>query len=546
MRSLSIRLFATLALALFASSGHAQQLINCATSTPCVNNGPTNTNTGDQLPTAGTKINANFQALPSELFNGSPLAVAHGGTGTTSPTVTQGSGITITGTWPNLTISATGGSTPPSPAYGTIYNNNGAYGSVLPGATGVYCLNWASLTAAPTLTTSCGGSGGAGFAAITTGTNTSATMTVGTGGTITYTGSGVNNASEIAGLVWPSLISGDCLTNNGTTLSWGACGSGGSSAFSSLTSGTNTTMAALCGTGCSIGVTGSGTNTATAAPLSGLSGLGTGVATFLATPTSANLFAAVTDETGSGSLVGATSPTLVTPALKGSSTGTTTFASLNASASNFTITFPAATGTLPYWVTTPVNGDCLQYSGTTGLVVPVACSSGAVSSVTAGASGSVSVSPTTGAVVVDLASQSAGTMCGNLTGSAGASTCGNTMASLQSALTAANALEVSATLASGATNNYSPTGYGTTTAILNLTPASGGSSLTGLAAGSATQQIFIINAEAAGGTDTITLTNQSSSSTAANRFLASGNLVIPPGGGVNCLYRASNSFWWCH
>ena len=47
----------------------------------------------------------------------------------------------------------------------------------------------------------------------------------------------------------------------------------------------------------------------------GISGLGTGVATFLATPTSANLAAAVTDETGSGSLVFATSPTLVTPAL---------------------------------------------------------------------------------------------------------------------------------------------------------------------------------------------------------------------------------------
>ena len=38
--------------------------------------------------------------------------------------------------------------------------------------------------------------------------------------------------------------------------------------------------------------------------------LGTGVATFLATPSSSNLLAAVTDETGTGSLVFATSPTL--------------------------------------------------------------------------------------------------------------------------------------------------------------------------------------------------------------------------------------------
>jgi hypothetical protein len=47
----------------------------------------------------------------------------------------------------------------------------------------------------------------------------------------------------------------------------------------------------------------------------GISGLGSGVATFLATPSSANLAAAVTGETGSGALVFATSPTLVTPAL---------------------------------------------------------------------------------------------------------------------------------------------------------------------------------------------------------------------------------------
>lgn len=48
---------------------------------------------------------------------------------------------------------------------------------------------------------------------------------------------------------------------------------------------------------------------------SGISGLGTSVATFLATPSSANLVATVTGETGSGALVFGTSPTLVTPIL---------------------------------------------------------------------------------------------------------------------------------------------------------------------------------------------------------------------------------------
>jgi hypothetical protein len=47
----------------------------------------------------------------------------------------------------------------------------------------------------------------------------------------------------------------------------------------------------------------------------GISGLGVGVTSFLAAPSSANLLAAMTDETGTGSLVFATSPTLVTPNL---------------------------------------------------------------------------------------------------------------------------------------------------------------------------------------------------------------------------------------
>ena len=63
---------------------------------------------------------------------------------------------------------------------------------------------------------------------------------------------------------------------------------------------------------------------ATGLPIStGVSGLGTNVATFLATPTSANLASALTDETGTGANVFATSPTLVTPIL-----GTPTSATL--------------------------------------------------------------------------------------------------------------------------------------------------------------------------------------------------------------------------
>lgn len=63
----------------------------------------------------------------------------------------------------------------------------------------------------------------------------------------------------------------------------------------------------------------------TGLPIStGVSGLGANIATFLATASSANLAAAVTDETGSGALVFATSPTLVTPLLGTPTSGTLT------------------------------------------------------------------------------------------------------------------------------------------------------------------------------------------------------------------------------
>jgi hypothetical protein len=72
----------------------------------------------------------------------------------------------------------------------------------------------------------------------------------------------------------------------------------------------------------------------------GITSFGSGIATFLGTPSSANLAAALTDETGSGSAVFATSPTLVTPNL-----GTPSAATLT-SATGLPLT-TGVTGTLP-------------------------------------------------------------------------------------------------------------------------------------------------------------------------------------------------------
>jgi len=102
----------------------------------------------------------------------------------------------------------------------------------------------------------------------------------------------------------------------------------------------------------------------------GISGLGTGVATFLATPSSSNLASAVTDETGSGALVFGTSPAITTSL----TTGSTTFALVNTTATtvNFagdatTVSIGAATGTTTINNNTVVTGN-LTVNGTTTTV----------------------------------------------------------------------------------------------------------------------------------------------------------------------------------
>ena len=141
-----------------------------------------------------------------------------------------------------------------------------------------------------------------------------------------------NNLSVAAG---KKITVSNTLTFTGTDSSSVAFGTGGTVLYS----------------GGALGTPSSGTLTScTGLPISGISGLGTGVGTWLGTPTSANLAAAITDETGSGSLVFANTPTLVTPNI-GVATATTV--------NKLTITAPATSATL-----TIANGKTLTASNT--------------------------------------------------------------------------------------------------------------------------------------------------------------------------------------
>jgi hypothetical protein len=74
---------------------------------------------------------ANLTSLNASSISAGTLAVARGGTGTASPSLVGGTNITISGTWPNQTVTAAGGGvTSLNGETGAITNTNfGAIGS---------------------------------------------------------------------------------------------------------------------------------------------------------------------------------------------------------------------------------------------------------------------------------------------------------------------------------------------------------------------------------------------------------------------------------
>lgn len=141
----------------------------------------------------------------------------------------------------------------------------------------------------------------------------------------TLTNKTISGASNTLTNIGNSSLTNSSVTVNGTAISLGASGTVTvpiSTGVTGLGTGVATALAVNVGTagapvvnGGTLGTPSSGTLTnATGLPIStGVSGLGTGVATFLTTPSSANLAAAMTDETGSGALVFGTAPALTNP-----------------------------------------------------------------------------------------------------------------------------------------------------------------------------------------------------------------------------------------
>lgn len=274
-----------------------------------------------------------------------------------------------------------------------------------------------------------------------------------------------------------------------------------------------------------LGTPASGTLTNTTGfPTANLAGAGTGVLTFLATPSSANFAAAVTGETGSGAVVFDTSPTIVTPTITSPTIATPTITGAIGFEDGVRQTFnPNATvaglniGAFTTDPSTLVNGDMWYDSG----VGKFRCREGGTSKDCIGAAG--------GSSAFSALTSSTNTTATMLVGT-GASLGITGSGTVQATSVTANAVA----LTTDTTGNY--VSSATANMGLLLTGTEGGS--LGLIQTCATNEIlkwngtaWVCSADSTGGSPTFTDV-ASGTNTTATMTCGAGCSVVPSSTGV--------------